>query len=135
MTTPIEEQRREALEALEKFKNIGTDVFAINGVHCKNTDGDTVFISKRKAEIILSEIRSALQENMGEQKCEAVGNEYCWKHDRQGKECHASPTTPPSMEAELVEALERIRKNTCCDTCREAAIVAGDALIKYRSRK
>ena len=55
-------------------------------------------------------IRDALQENMG-------------------------ATTPPSMEAELVEALERIRKNTCCDTCREAAIVAGDALIKYRSRK
>lgn len=32
----------------------------------------------------------------------------------------------------LIEALESIAKNTCCDTCREAALVASAALRQAR---
>jgi hypothetical protein len=35
-----------------------------------------------------------------------------------------------AINAELVAALERIAKNTCCDKCQEAALVARDALAK-----
>ena len=46
--------------------------------------------------------------------------------------CGAMVDQPPDPMTVMLEALESIAANTCCNGCQEAALVARSALAKYK---